>query len=156
MNFLFDTMRQTRKNILGLIEGISPEELNEIPSGFNNNLAWHLGHVLVTQQLLTYGRCGLPFLIQDHWVPQFRKGTKPTGIVSVEEIELIKKGFPLMVDELIEDYYGKRFGKAFQPYTTSYGLNLTTIEEAIRFNTLHEAMHLGYIQAQRRMLKLHS
>ena len=152
MNFLFDTMRQTRKNILGLVEGMSPEDLNKIPSGFNNNMIWHLGHVLVTQQLLTYGRCNLPFLIRDHWVPQFRKGTKPEGFIPPEEIELIKKGIPMMVDELIEDYYGKRFGKAFQPYETSYGLNLNTIEEAIRFNNVHEAMHLGYMMSQRRSL----
>jgi predicted ribosome quality control (RQC) complex YloA/Tae2 family protein len=57
-----------------------------------------------------------------------------------------------MVDELIEDYYGKRFGKAFQPYETSYGLKLNTIEEAIRFNNVHEAMHLGYMMSQRRSL----
>lgn len=152
MNFLFDTMRQTRKNILSLVEGMSPEELNKIPSGFNNNLIWHLGHVLVTQQLLTYGRCGLPFLIRDHWVPQFRKGSKPGEFIPLEEIELIKKGIPMMVDELIEDYYGKRFGKAFQPYETSYGLKLNTIEEAIRFNNVHEAMHLGYMMSQRRSL----
>lgn len=152
MNFLFETFRQTRKNILGLVEGMSPEELNQIPSGFNNNLIWHLGHVLVTQQLLTYGRCELPFLIRDHWVPQFRKGTKPEGFIPLEEIALIKKGIPMMVDELIEDYYGKRFGKAFQPYTTSYGLHLNTIEDAIRFNNVHEAMHLGYMMAQRRAL----
>jgi hypothetical protein len=152
MNFLFDTMRQTRKNILGLVEGMSPEDLNKIPSGFNNNLIWHLGHVLVTQQLLTYGRCNLPFLIRDHWVPLYRKGTKPGEFVPLEEIELIQKGIPLMVDELIEDYYGKRFGKAFQPYETSYGLKLNTIEEAIRFNNVHEAMHLGYMMSQRRSL----
>jgi len=70
----------------------------------------------------------------------------------MEEIDLIKKGIPMMVDELIEDYYGKRFGKAFQPYATSYGIQLNTIEEAIRFNNIHEGMHLGYILAQRRSL----
>lgn len=131
---------------------MSPEDLNKVPSGFNNNLIWHLGHVLVTQQLLTYGRCGLPFLIRDHWIPLYRKGSKPEAFVPLEEIELIKKGIPMMVDELIEDYYGKRFGKAFQPYETSYGIPLNSIEDAIRFNNIHEALHYGYMMSQRRLL----
>ncbi len=152
MNFLFNTFRQTRKNILELVEDMSPEDLNKVPSGFNNNLIWHLGHVLVTQQLLTYGRCGLPFLIRDHWIPLYRKGSKPEAFVPLEEIELIKKGIPMMVDELIEDYYGKRFGKAFQPYETSYGIPLNSIEDAIRFNNIHEALHYGYMMSQRRLL----
>ena len=47
-------LKATRSNIAKLVEGLSIEQLNHIPEGFNNNLAWNIGHILVTQELLIY------------------------------------------------------------------------------------------------------
>jgi len=41
----FNTLRQTRKNILSVIEAYDKEQLNYIPEGFNNNLIWNLGRL---------------------------------------------------------------------------------------------------------------
>ena len=49
MEFVFNAITQTRANAIAAIEGLSNEQLNEIPEGFSNNIAWNLGHILVTQ-----------------------------------------------------------------------------------------------------------
>lgn len=47
-------LNATRQNILTLMQGLSADQLNKMSAGFNNNLIWNAGHVLVTQQLLYY------------------------------------------------------------------------------------------------------
>ena len=52
MNQQFDLQKITRQNVANKIEGLSLDALNTIPTGMSNNLAWNLGHIIVTQQLL--------------------------------------------------------------------------------------------------------
>ena len=47
-----DTLLITRKFLLKITEDLTIEQLNKIPEGFKNNIAWNLTHLLVTQQLL--------------------------------------------------------------------------------------------------------
>ena len=41
-----------RKTSLKVLSGLSMVALNTIPPGFNNNLIWNFGHVVVSQQTL--------------------------------------------------------------------------------------------------------
>ncbi|WP_020528013.1 DinB family protein [Flexithrix dorotheae] len=141
--------RASRNNILKIIESHSIDDLNKIPEGFNNNLVWNFGHIIVTQQLLTYGLAGLELNLDMGIVNKFRKGSKPTSPISSEEVDFLKeKLFPL-VDKLEEDL-GKKIFENFKTYPTSYGYELNSIQEAIAFNNTHEGMHLGYMLALKR------
>ena len=62
MKYHFETLNITRNNIINAIEGLSLEELNTVPKGFNNNVIWNVGHVVATQQLLCYKFSGLKCL----------------------------------------------------------------------------------------------
>lgn len=44
----------TRKNILSLLEGVSPEVLDVVPEGFNNNIHWQIGHILTAGELFLF------------------------------------------------------------------------------------------------------
>jgi len=48
---LFLQDRQLIKQALG---GLSEEAYLHMPQGFDNNIAWNLGHIIVTQQSLHY------------------------------------------------------------------------------------------------------
>ena len=50
MDATFKIWETNRKHYLKLIENYSLEQLNKIPEGFSNNLAWNLGHIIVAQQ----------------------------------------------------------------------------------------------------------
>ncbi|MEM6967650.1 MAG: DinB family protein [Bacteroidota bacterium] len=149
----FDLLRITRNNVLKNVEGLSLEILNTIPAGFNNNLAWNLGHLPATQQLLCYGLSGNQMLLENEFINRYRKGTRPEQDIDQAELDFIKSKLIIFSDKLEEDYNNQLF-KEFRTYTTSYETTLTSVEDAIIFNNLHEAMHLGYILAIKRALKL--
>ena len=145
-----DILRQTRQNILDAVEGLSNRQLNTIPQGFNNSIAWNIGHVVVTQQLLVYRLSNSPLYISDEMVDKFRKGSN-AGIVSEEEMVELKRLLLELVAKFEQDSSEGVFGR-FNDYPTSYGLTLKTVEDAVKFNSVHEALHLGYIMAQKRAL----
>lgn len=148
----FDILLQTRKNILNIIEPLSLKELNTIPSGFNNNIGWNFIHIAVTQQLLTYGLSSLPFHLEKDIIDAYRKGSKPEKSFSKETFENVKSLFLRLAKVLEEDYKNGKFS-TYKAYETSFGFPLNSIEDAIIFNNVHEGLHMGYIMAQKRLIK---
>lgn len=151
MQHSFDILRQTRRNILSIVNSHDLDQLNEVPVGFNNNLAWNFGHVLVTQQLLCYRLSGKEVHLGEQWVEAYRKGTKPEGRLSAMGLDYLRDQFLSSVDQMEEDYNNELF-REYKPYETSFGIRLNGIEEAITFNNVHESMHLGAMIALRKMV----
>ncbi len=147
----FNVLKTTRQNILKMVDGLSTEQLNKIPEGFNNNLAWHLGHILITQQLLTYKLSGLSPKVSDEWIAKYKKGTKPEAPVSTEEIAAIKEQLTTSPAQAEMDFADGVF-QSFNTYPTSYGITLNSAEDAIIFNNVHEAMHLGNVISMRKLV----
>ena len=67
--------KASRNMVTKVIEGYTLEQLNKVPAGFNNNIIWNIGHIIVTQQLLVYKLSGLPMIVTDEMVEKYRKGT---------------------------------------------------------------------------------
>ena len=91
MKHTIESLSKGRTLLLKLIEGLTIEQLNKIPEGFKNNIAWNVAHLVVTQQLLCYKLSGLPCLISDEMINLYRKGTAPEQEVTAEEFETIKE-----------------------------------------------------------------
>ena len=151
MQYHFNALKATRQNILKMVDGLTTEQLNKIPEGFNNNLAWHLGHVLITQQLLNYKLAGLSPNVSDEWIAKYRKGTKPEAVISEAEIAAIKEQLTTSIS-LLEKNFSEGIFKNYKTYPTSYGIELTSIDDAIIFNNVHEAMHLGNVISMRKLV----
>lgn len=153
MQFTFDVFNNIRPFFKKHIENNSLEDLNKIPEGFNNNIIWNIGHVVVTAQLLAYKLSGLPMMVSDELVNKYRKDTKPEEFVSQEEVDEIKTLLFSTIEKLETDYKKGAF-KEYNAYTVSTtGNTLTNIDEALQFILFHEAMHLGYILALVRAIK---
>lgn len=151
MKKTFETLRQTRHNFLKLLEGHSLATLNLVPSGYNNNLIWNFGHVIVSQQLLVYRSTGLPMHVEDAIIEKYRRGTKPDGKASSSDFALLRELAMPTIDALEADYTSGQFTQ-FEPYKTGFGVQLDCVEDAIQFVPVHEALHLGYAMAIKRML----
>ena len=95
--------RLTRRNFIELIDSLSIEQLNEIPVGLNNNIAWNFGHIIVTQQILCYLLAGLTPKMDQALVAKYRKGARPDELIDLNEINILKSLAYSLLDELEND-----------------------------------------------------
>lgn len=151
-HFAIHAMRQTRRNVIAILDTYSIEQLNEIPAGFNNNLIWNFVHMLATQQLLCYALAGEQAPLDAATIAAYRKGTAPEGQVDQAAYEHYKVLAFELLDQFEEDLKSDKFSN-FKTYPTSYGVELTSITDAITFNLAHEALHFGSVLAIRKLLK---
>lgn len=144
MKKTLEVMKACRAKWLTTLNDLTNEELNQIPTGFSNNLAWQLGHVVVSQQLLCYKLSGNPFLVDENLIDLYKNGSKPERNFSTEEIEQMKGYLISTVDQLVVDLENGIF-ENFTPYTVSTypGFALNNINDAIKFIVSHDALHYG-------------
>lgn len=153
MYFSLEVLTNTRIFFNKYLEKTSLEDLNKIPQGFNNNIIWNVGHIVVTQQLLAYKLSGLPMMVSETLIAKYMKGTKPEGFVPQEEVDDIKKLLSVTIEQTKKDFNNNLF-KNFHEYTVSTtGNTLTNIDDAFQFILFHEGMHLGYVMALSRAVK---
>lgn len=151
LDFLLQISTQTRQNMQGMMQRFTAEQINAIPPGFNNNLAWNFAHVIVTQQLLCYSLSGLKPTVSADLIEQYRKGSSPQGFVDQGTLDEWYALGQTSVDQIRQDYQNGLF-ENFKTYPTSYGIQLHSIDEALQFNAAHEALHLGTVMAMQRSL----
>lgn len=142
MEYLLEVTRQTRENFIKLIEGVTIEELNEIPAGFNNNMAWNFGHIIASQQGLCYLLSNVEPSVEKRFILPYRKGTRPEQLISAEEINTLKELMRSSIDQLAEDLKGDKF-VSYHSFTTDYGVAINSIAEAVQFFVVHDAYHYG-------------
>ena len=143
-----DMFRQTRQLLALGVQGLTAEQMLAIPAGFDNNIAWNLGHILTVQQSLIYRLSGLPTYTTAEQNRLYRPGTSPADWPAPPDLEELIALIPLQVTQLAQDYAEGKF-TTYQEYTTSLGVRLQRVEDAIGFNTFHEGLHLGTILALR-------
>ena len=143
-----DVFLQDRQLIQQALAGLSEEAYFNMPQGFDNNIAWNLGHIIVTQQALHYRLSGQPTVTTREDTAMFKTGTSPADWSRRPDTTRL---LALLVEtrpKLQDDYAAGLFAD-FRPYTTSTGVVLQTIEDALAFNNFHEGLHLGAILALR-------
>lgn len=147
----FKMWETNRNHYLELIEKYTLKQLNKIPEGFSNNLAWNLGHIIVAQQGLIYRLSGLSMYVSDEMRNTYGNGTKPTGTTTQMEIDELKTLLFSLIEKTKEDYDAGKF-IVYNEYTTGTGFNLTSLEEALEFNNLHEGIHYGMMMNIRKFI----
>lgn len=152
MRNLFDITLQSRKRLHKILEGTPKEQLLEIPEAYNNNIWWNIAHVVVTQQILAYKLSGLQIRIPEEFADKFKKGTAPDGTATDTEIDQIKN-FLISTVKWMEEDYNKGLFKNFNEYTTSAGVTLKNVDDAIAFNLFHEGLHMGAIISLLKVVK---
>lgn len=153
MEFTLAVLTNTRAVFQKIIENTTLDNLNKIPAGFNNNIIWNIGHVVVTEQLLAYKLSGLETQISDALIAKYRKDTKPEGDVTQDEVNDIRDLLFSTLKTTKEDY-NKGVFKSYNAYTVSTtGNTLNNIDEALQFILVHEGIHYGYVLALLKAIK---
>jgi hypothetical protein len=151
MNKSIESIRKTRSYVLQLVNGLTAEQLNEVPAGFNNNIIWNLGHLIASQQGICYLRAGLKAWVSEKVYGDYKPGTKPSSFINNSEIEELKNLLLTSLDPLETDY-GNNLFQNYPTWTTRYDVTITTIDEALQFLLFHEGLHTGYIMALKRVV----
>lgn len=154
MDFLFSTVLAYRQMLVNAILQMDDETLDAIPDGFNNNIRWHLAHMVVTPGLLTYRLMGreLPFLSEE-FINSAKKGTNPDSFSLNEDF-----GKKHLCELLIETV--KRAQRdceelsklPFKPYETSTGYVISNLSAALAFSNIHDGLHIGNIRLLARLI----
>lgn len=143
--------RSTRKVLAGFLDEYSVDQLNEIPHGFSNNLIWNIAHIVVVQQMLVYKLSGLRMIVSDEMVEKYKRGTRPDGIVSPDEIAEIRSLLFSTVEKAESDAASGIF-ENYQQFTSMSGFTIKSAADAMAFNNFHEGTHLGIMMSIRRFL----
>ena len=147
MDYLFTILLQNRKFLYSILRKTPREDLFKIPEGFRNHIYWNIAHVVVTQQLITYGLSKLPLNVGAEMVAKYRKGTTPgMDLASEEQVTELQQLLFSTLEQTQQDYQEGRF-KEYESYTTSANVTLASVEDAMAFNVYHEGLHLGAILA---------
>jgi hypothetical protein len=152
MQKVIEIIEQTRRNFRNLVDGLTIQQLNTIPAGFNNNIIWNYAHIISAQQVLCYRNAGLPLVVDENFVDLFKKGTKPGAAVDETQLSHIHRMAVATIEKLKLDINDGLFSN-YQEYTTSYNVMLTNIKDAVRFVATHDALHFGYAMAQRKLVQ---
>ncbi len=140
-----------REVYVGLAKDLTEEQLLFIPEGFANNILWNLGHVVVVQQMLTYGLAKQELNVGKDLIGLFRKGSSPKMWQDTPDISPIMSLLTDLPKKFKEDYNAGLFTE-FSEYKTATGSLLRTIDDGIAFNDFHEGLHMGSILALRKLV----
>lgn len=146
---IFDYMLQTRDNFIRLVDSLSMAQLNQVPPGFHNNIAWNFGHIAVTFPSLMYLRSGVDPAYDITHLRRYRPGSRPESFIDEVEISRIRAYLPENVHDIRADYESGKFA-AITPFSTlTFKLHMQTAEEILQCSFAHDNYHLAYAQAIR-------
>lgn len=146
MESLFKAWKTSRKIYLNFFDNYSLDQLNKIPNGFNNNLIWNIGHVIVAQQSLIYKCSNLPMYISEDLLNQYKPGTRPSVPTSQSEADELKELLISLISKTEADFQ-KNIFTTYIERTVVTGFHLASIKDAFEFNNYHEGLHLGYMMS---------
>jgi hypothetical protein len=72
-----DITRKTRSNFIKLLDGLTIAQLNKIPEGYSNNLAWNFGHIVISQQMICYVKGEIVEQLDEKFNTQYIAGGRP-------------------------------------------------------------------------------
>lgn len=147
----FKITRRLRELFGRYFEEYSLEQLNKVPDGFNNNLIWNIGHVIVSQQSLVYKGSGLPAPVDESLFSLYARGTRPERDITQAEAGALRVLLFSLIEKTEEDYSNKVFA-TYNARKSEMGFSLDTINDAIAFNNHHESLHLGIMMQMRKFL----
>ena len=145
-------IRYARNGIVNIMDEMSLGQINHVPEGFNNNLVWQLGHLIVALQNYCYINAGLPSMLEESFIERYKNGTKPEGSIDEAEFITMKNLATSTLDQLEKDLQSDTFAN-FEPKTLGNGIQINSIADALEMMVFHEALHYGEVKILKRLVQ---
>lgn len=127
---------------------LTAEQLLAVPDGFDNNIAWNIGHIIVASQNIVYARSSTPVSISDEMVSMYRPGTSPADWDAAPDTDALLAMFMEYQQQLEDDFAAGIFKGPFETFTSpTSGISFSDLDGALVFDVYHHSQHYGMIMA---------
>ncbi|WP_419954727.1 DinB family protein [Neobacillus niacini] len=146
---LLNNMELTRSFFLKNVAAVDEGLVGVQPAGFNNNIHWHVGHVLTTTESLVFGFPKNTSHLPANYIGLFARGTKPTDWKGdVPSVSILVGQLKDQLNRMKEIPVESLSVELKEPF-----LGQKTFGELVNFALFHENLHLGQIQAMKRVIE---
>ncbi|WP_096272111.1 DinB family protein [Paucisalibacillus globulus] len=147
---LLKQMKFIRYRTIAALDATSEAIADDIPTGFNNNLRWNFGHIIVSQEnIITYflGETGS---LADFYRELFNRGTSPKDWKEDQVVPTLRE-LRVALEEQYERMVALCSGRISEvgknPLNFGPEYEFKTLGEAIGFTNFHESLHQGNINS---------
>ena len=147
----FRILRQNRGLFISMLNDLSIEQMNEVPAGFNNNIAWNFAHINSVMQSINYSKASVKGKIPQDIVDKYQRGTRPEQFITEAEMNYQKQMAMELVDEMEKDWNSGLL-VSYSPFKTSLGVSIENNLDGLIFTGAHDFLHLGYAWALKRLV----
>ena len=151
MNKTIEIIKKQRIMLVKDVKTFSQAQLNTVPTGFNNNIIWNLGHMIASQQGLCYKRAGIDIVIDEALFNLYKGGTRPESPIDHAELDKMTDILVSTIDQLEADYNAGKF-TSYTAFTTHAGIEISSIDDVLKFLAFHDGLHAGIIRAMEHVL----
>lgn len=140
---IFNQLARTRTRTLQLLDAVTEDAADVIPSGFNNSVRWQLGHILTVQERYASKLIGLPMDLPESYTKLFENGTKPADWdVTPPSLQVLKEELSKQTGRTQQKLDGKLETKLDEPIR-----GMETLGDIMANMIHHEGVHIGSISA---------
>ena len=148
---IINTGKILRQIVIGQLQGVSEDQLDMQPEGFNNTIRWNVGHMIYWMDKYSTLSFGSLSAIPAHFEALFSSGTKPSDwtIAPPSKEELTE----LLVAQLsrLSELTPERLDTNLQSPFEMGPFQFNTSGELFNFAFMHEAIHLGILSSQMKL-----
>jgi hypothetical protein len=150
---ILHTGKVLRQIIIGQIQDVAESQMDIQPEGFQNTIRWNIGHMVYWLDKYASLSFGSPSAIPTQYETLFNSGTKPSDWTATppskdELIEILAvqlSGLSELTPEMLDQ-------RLPSPYEMG-PFQFVTAGELFHFALIHEALHLGIISSQLKLIK---
>ncbi|QHT60822.1 DinB family protein [Paenibacillus lycopersici] len=150
---IIHTGKVLRQIVIGQLQGVTDAQFDIQPEGFNNTIRWNAGHMIYWMDKYAALSFGSPTAIPARYETLFNSGTKPSDWTiappTKEELIQIMTAQLSRLAELNPELLDEQLQSPFEMGPFQF----RTAGELFNFALLHEAIHLGIISSQLRVIR---
>ncbi|WP_144555659.1 DinB family protein [Bacillus sp. X1(2014)] len=145
---IFKHFELTRGKFVNFVRDLEEGTAGIQPNGFNNTIHWHVGHVLTVAEQFMFGFPKKSTQLPANYMQLFATGTSPAAwegdVPSVQELIIQLQDQLARIKEIPVESFNQRLKTPF--------LGQETFGELANFALFHEGIHLGQMQAMKRII----
>lgn len=150
---IINTGKVLRQIIIGQLQEVSESQMDIQPAGFHNTVRWNIGHMIYWLDKYASLSFSIPSAIPFQYETLFNSGTKPSDWTvtppSKDELIGMLTGQLSRLSELTPEMLMQKLPSPFEMGPFQF----VTAGELFNFALMHEAIHLGVISSQLKLVK---